>query len=199
MGRIKTTSDAAVVEATFRVIHRLGPVRLTLAEVASEAGLAPATLLQRFGSKRGLLLAVAETAAGGADECFARARARHRSPMKALMTVLDEFASLADTPEALANHLAFLEIDLTDPDFHRLALENARRSIAGYKALLDGAVRAGELSRCNTGRLARAISSLAGGSLLNWAILREGSAKKFLQRDVALLLAPLLSWRQRGP
>src|SRR5579864_2284295 len=105
MGRKKTTSDAAVIEATMRVIQRMGPGRLTLAEVAAEAGLAPATLVQRFGSKRGLLLALAQTGANRADECFARARARHRSPLKALLATLDEIAFLAETPEALANNL----------------------------------------------------------------------------------------------
>jgi len=190
MGRKKTLPDQAVLEATIRVIQRLGPARLTLAEVAREAGLAPATLVQRFGSKRGLLLSLAESAAGGAEQCFARARKRHRSPLRALMAALDEFASLAETPEALANNLAFLEIDLTDPDFHRLALANARATLSGYKALLDDAVRAGELRKCNTARLARAISAMAGGSLLSWAILREGPVKRFLRQDVAVLIGP---------
>ncbi|MCA1563440.1 MAG: TetR/AcrR family transcriptional regulator, partial [Acidobacteria bacterium] len=42
--------------AAIQVMARLGPVRLTLADVAREIGLSPATLVQRFGSKRGLLL-----------------------------------------------------------------------------------------------------------------------------------------------
>jgi AcrR family transcriptional regulator len=188
MGRNKVTPDAAVIAATARVIHRMGPGRLTLAEVAAEAGIAPATLLQRFGSKRGLLLAVAQTAASSAAGCFARVRARHRSPLKALIATLDDIAAMAETPEALANNLAFLEIDLTDPDFHRLALENARATIAGYKRLLDDAVREGEIVKCNTDHVARTIWSIAGGSLLGWAILREGPVVKFMRRDVEVLL-----------
>jgi AcrR family transcriptional regulator len=195
MGRIKVTPDAAVLEATARVINRTGPTRLTLAEVATEAGLAPATLLQRFGSKRGLLLAVAEAGASGAAGCFVRARARYRSPLKALLATLDEVAALAETPEALANNLAFLEIDLTDPDFHRLALENARGTIAGYRRLLDEAVREGEIVKCNTARMARAIWATVGGSLLGWAILRDGEVKKFLRQDVEVLLGLLRTKR----
>ena len=77
MGRPRTKSDAAVLEAAAVVFGRTGP-SFTLADVAKEAGLAPATLVQRFGSKRGLLLALSKTAAEGADACFAQIRARHR-------------------------------------------------------------------------------------------------------------------------
>ena len=59
--RPRTVSDQAILAATARVIGDLGPAKLTLARVASEVGLAPATLVQRFGSKRGLLLALAES------------------------------------------------------------------------------------------------------------------------------------------
>src|SRR5215467_9076921 len=100
MGRKKILPDAVVIEATMRVINRIGPARLTLAEVAAEAGLAPATLVQRFGSKRGLLLSLAETAATGSGDCFSRVRAVHRSPLKAVLAALEEFASMAETPEA---------------------------------------------------------------------------------------------------
>ena len=77
MGRPRTKPDAAVLEAAGRVFGTVGP-GFTLADVAKEAGLAPATLVQRFGSKRGLLLAVSKLAAEGADACFAQIRARHR-------------------------------------------------------------------------------------------------------------------------
>ncbi len=189
VGRKKITPDAAVLAATMRVMNRMGPARLTLAEVASAAGLAPATLVQRFGSKRGLLLALAESATHRAEECFARARAKHRSPIKAVLATLDEIAVMAETPETLVNNLAFLQIDLIDPDFYRLALEDARATIEGYKALLEDAVRAKEIVPCNTARLARAVWSTAGGSLLGWAILREGPVKKFLRQDVEVLLS----------
>jgi AcrR family transcriptional regulator len=191
MGRRKVTPDADVLTATMRVVNRVGPGRLTLADVAAEAGLAPATLLQRFGSKRGLLLAVAEQSMAGVDECFARVRSAHRSPLAAVIASLEEMTHMCDTPEALANNLAFLEIDLTDPDFHRLALAHSRVMLAGYGALLDEAVTAGELVRCDTARLARALSAMAGGSMLNWAILREGTVTQWLREDIETLLGPL--------
>src|SRR6201988_5489051 len=100
MSRRKVTPDADVLTAAFRVISRIGPVRLTLADIAKETGLAPATLLQRFGSKRGLLLAVASQGASGVREDFARIRVMHRSPLRSLDEVARCMAQMAKTPEA---------------------------------------------------------------------------------------------------
>ena len=72
MSRHRTLPDEQVIAAAARVIGRLGPARLTLADVAREAGLAPATLLQRFGSKRGLLLEVARAGTAAEADCFTR-------------------------------------------------------------------------------------------------------------------------------
>ena len=98
---------------------------------------------------------------------------------------------MAETPEALANNLAFLQIDLTDPDFHRLAAEHSRATENGYRALLEEAVAAGELLRCDTARLARVIGALEGGSMLTWAIRREGPVGAWLRRDLETVLKPL--------
>jgi AcrR family transcriptional regulator len=191
MSRHRTLPDEQVIAATVRVIGRTGPARLTLADVAKEAGLAPATLLQRFGTKRGLLLEVARAGSAGVADCFARVRATNRSPLAGIFSAVQMTAQVAETPEVLANSLAFLQIDLTDPDFHRLALENSVATEAGYRALLDEAIAAGELVRCNTARLARVIGALASGSMLAWAIQREGSVATWLRKDLETLLKPM--------
>jgi len=189
--RPKLVEDAALLAGTARVIERLGPVRLTLADVAKEVGLAPATLVQRFGSKRGLLLAVARQGTAGVREEFARIRAAHRSPLAALEGVAECMAQMARTPEALANGLAFFQIDIADPEFHRLALQHARQFRAELRAMLDEAVHAGELRPCATARLANALQGLIGGSLMNWAIHREGKAAAWIAADLETLLRPL--------
>jgi len=188
--RPRTIPDADILMAALRVMARLGPVRLTLADVAREIGLSPATLVQRFGSKRGLLLAVAASGTEGIEACFAMVRAAHRSPLAALIAAATEMSRMATSPEELANHLAFLQIDLSDPDFHRHTLDMSRRTNAGYRAFLDEAVSAGELVPCDTARLARAVSAIAGGSLIGWAIFREGTAEAFVRADLDTLLEP---------
>ncbi|MEV0505631.1 helix-turn-helix domain-containing protein, partial [Streptomyces spectabilis] len=53
MPRPRATSDTQILAATARAIGAHGPGKLTLAHVGAEAGVSPATLSQRFGSKRG--------------------------------------------------------------------------------------------------------------------------------------------------
>jgi AcrR family transcriptional regulator len=170
--RPRETTDAEILAATQRVVSRLGP-SLTLGDVAKEAGVSPATLMQRFGSKRGLLLAFASSGSQNLGDEFARIRLKHRSAIAAVYDVALCVAAMADTPETLSNSLAFLQMDLIDPDFHKHALAHSRGMIAGIKALLDEGVEGGELQRCDTTRLARAVQALIGGSLLQWAIARR--------------------------
>jgi AcrR family transcriptional regulator len=189
--RPRIVSDEDLIDATVRLMARLGPVKLTLAAVAKEAGVTAATLVQRFGSKRGLMLKISAGAAESADACFDMIRAAHpASPLQALLAAGAAMAQMANTPEELANSLAFLQIDITDPEFHKYTLEISRSNVAGYRALLKEAIAAGELKPHDTARMARAINAIAGGSMINWAIFREGSAETWVRRDLETLLAP---------
>jgi AcrR family transcriptional regulator len=78
-------TDEAITAAAATVIGRLGPGKLTLAGVGREIGPSAATLVQRFGSKRGLLLAMVKSAADSVDDCFEMVRAAHQSPLTALV------------------------------------------------------------------------------------------------------------------
>ena len=189
--RPRTVSDEDLINATMRVMSRLGPVKLTLAEVAKEAGVTAATLVQRFGSKRAMMLKISSDAAGSADACFAMVRAAHpRSPLAAIYAAATAMTEHMGTPEELANSLAFLQIDISDPDFHAHTLEMSKKHVAGYRALLRDAIAAGELEPHDTLRMARAINAIAGGSLIAWAIFREGTAERWVRRDVETLLSP---------
>jgi len=189
--RPRTVSDDELIHATIRVMARLGPVKLTLAAVAEDAGVTAATLVQRFGSKRGLMLKISASAAESSDACFDMVRAAHPgSPLAALMAAAAGFAQMAGSPEELANSLAFLQTDITDPEFHVHTLEMSKKNVAGYRALLKDAVAAGELKPHDTARMARAINALAAGSVINWAIFRDGTAERWVRRDLDTLLAP---------
>jgi AcrR family transcriptional regulator len=188
--RPRQTSDAEILAATARVMQRRSPTQLTLADVAKEAGVVPATLIQRFGTKRGLLLALCSTAPGGVPQQFAAARAKHKSPLKALIELYAECTAFAPTPEAMANGLAYLQIDLVDPDFYAITLAQFRAIRDETQKLLDEAVAAGELRKYDTTKLARLIQHVNGGAMLSWAVYREGSVAAWVRRDLEALLRP---------
>ena len=190
MPRPKTVDDDAVLDAAVRVVDRAGPSGLTLASVAEEVGLAPATLVQRFASKRGLLLAVARRGAGDAGASLREAAARHRSPLKALVSGLVALSAPVGSPEAMANQLAFLQVDLSDPEFHALALAHTSGVRDAIRELLDAAASAGELGDADTARLAQAVQTTYNGALITWAIYRRGRLETWLRRELETLLAP---------
>jgi AcrR family transcriptional regulator len=196
--RPRQASDEDILKAAFRAISRLGPGRMTLADVAAEAGVSAAALVQRFGSKRALLLAAAADAATGGDYIFPGLRAKHSSPLAALLGLAECMAVMGTTPEAVANNLAFLQIDLTDPEFHRHALRASAGTQAGIRDLVRDAVRAGELMRCDAGRLAAALQATMNGSLLNWAVHRDGPLERWIRRDLKTVLDPFTIKRARG-
>jgi AcrR family transcriptional regulator len=188
--RPRQTSDEAILMATMCVMQRRSPMDLTLADVAKEAGVVPATLIQRFGTKRGLLLAACRTAPGGVPEQFAAARAKPGSPLKTLIELYVKCSGFASTPEAMANGLAYLQIDLIDPEFRAITLAQFTAIRGETKKLLDDAAAADELKPCNTTDLARLIQQVNGGAMLDWAVYRKGSLAAWLRRSLEGLLAP---------
>ena len=119
-------SDDEIFAAAQRAMTRRGPHELTLADIAAEAGVSAGRLVQRFGSKRRLLLTLAERFAGSAPMVFAGIRSAHQPPLAALHAYAACMAGLAATPEALSRNLAYLQIDLIDPEFRAHLVANAR-------------------------------------------------------------------------
>jgi AcrR family transcriptional regulator len=177
--------------AAQRAISRLAPGELTLADIAKEAGVTAGLLVQRFGSKRDLLLSLSEQFSGGTSEMFAELRKGHRSPLAALRAYSDCMAHLAATPAAFARNFAYLQIDLTDPDFRKHLMKHAAASRLEILKLIKEAIDAKELSpRANAKQLARTIEAVVGGSMLSWAFYQEGSAAKWMRQDLDAILKP---------
>ena len=90
----------------------------------------------------------------------------------------------------MANGLAYLQIDLTDPEFRAVTLAQFRAIREETRKLLDEAMAAREIVKCDTARLARLIQQVNGGSMLDWAVFREGTLAHWLRRDLEALLLP---------
>ena len=193
--RKRKAEDDDVFAALVRVMERAGPAELTLRAIAAEAGVTAAALVQRFGSKRGLLLAHARHAAATGDIGFGPpATMRRVSPLSEIRAAITVYATLAQTPRAALRNLAYLHNDLADPVLRGHLLRSTRAARATYERLLSDAVAAGEL-RADTEvkALARMMQVTLGGSFLAWALYREGSAAEWLRQDLEAMLRPYLA------
>jgi AcrR family transcriptional regulator len=194
--RARKVSDDEIFAATHRATMRLAPNELTLAEIAAEAGVTAGAVAQRFGSKRALLLALAKAAAASTGDFIAQLRAEHRSPLAAVRAYAGCMAGLAQSPAALARNLAYLQIDLADPDFREQLAVQARQTRAGLRDLFEAAVAARELKRgTDVDALARTVEAMIAGSLMTWAFYHDGPAERWIRDDVDAVLAPYLTTR----
>jgi len=194
MSKPRKVSDDDVFNAVHRAMQQHGPHELTLAHIAAEAGVTPGLLVQRFGSKRELLLTLSGRFAGCAPALFKQLRAAHPKPLDAIRAYAACMAGLASTPDALSRNLAYLQIDLTDDAFRANLLANARATRREIESLLRSAVQAGELNKdVDPRRLARTVETIVSGSLMSWACYRQGSAAAWIRRDVDAVLQPYLA------
>jgi len=196
--RPRKVTNQQLFAAAQSAMRKVGPHELTLSAIAKEAGVTAAVLVQRFGSKRALLFSLFEEAANGVNKFMAELAKRHASPLAALFAYADCMAGMAASPAALARNLAYLQIDLTDPDFHKQLVKQARATRAGFRRLVEAAAEVGELSRSvQSAQLARTIEATLNGSMLTWAFYQEGTAATWIRTDLEALLAPHLSQRRK--
>jgi AcrR family transcriptional regulator len=189
MPRPRTIDDATVLDAAGDLLGRIGPANLTLARVSEEVGLSAPTLVQRFGSKRGLLLAIANRAVNWRPTFEAARNRNPRSPLAALVDALCEMTRGVQTPEAMANSVAFLQLDLTDPEFGALTRAAMRDLRELIEEQLRDAVDFGELaSGTDAARLAEAVEVTYNGAMITWAIHRDGRLEDFMRRSLEHVL-----------
>ena len=198
MARPRKASDEQIFAAAYRVMQRLGPAQWTLADIASEAALTAGALVQRFGSKRALLVAIMARFADAGPGMHEALRKRHRSPLAALRPYADQMACLAASKEALAHHLDYLRLDLTDPEMHVHFKRHAEAGRAFFLGMLQDAVAAGQLrGSIDTAVLARLVDANITGSLFTWATYQEGPANTWMRCHLDDFLTPYLARPRR--
>jgi AcrR family transcriptional regulator len=197
--RRRKAEDVDVFAAVVRVMERRGPAELTLREIAAAAGVTAGALVQRFGSKRAMLLAHARYAAATGDTGVSVPHPRTSSPLAALRSVTAMYAQLANSPRAAVRNLAYLHNDLADPALRRHLLRLSRTARVWYEQRLGEAVAAGELRPdVDVQTLARLTEVTLRGSFLCWTLYREGSAAAWLREDLDATLRPYLVRRKNG-
>ena len=189
--------DEAVLAAAGRVFARVGPSRFTLADVANEAGLAAATVVQRFGSKRELMVAFADYAAALARRPFERARGMAASPVEAVRASILLASRGTKDRQELVNSLAFLLEDLADNELRSAAIKHAEWTEDCLFELLEEAVKKGDLNADDTRLLARTLQAAWNGAMVQWALRGKGSLEASIAATIDCVLEPRIV-RHRG-
>jgi len=171
MARPRRISDEAVLAGALKVMFGKGPSEFTLADVAAEAGIAPPTLLQRFGDKRGLILrALAQDNAAFAEAVANAPRTRGRASVIGLFLLLTP--DIRD-PDVLATGLLWLREDFRDPKLNALARARwtmLRKAVAARMPPLP----------VSPALAARLIEAQWQGAFNQWGFFREGSLPDFV-------------------
>jgi AcrR family transcriptional regulator len=149
--------------------------------------------MQRFGSKRGLLLASAARSPVMVLRAVEEAEARNSSPMAALRDFALSSIAHIKHREELGNGLGFVQLDVADPEFRAHALAHSAAIVDSSARLLAAAQRAGELKPdVDVPALARLTLVCFNGALQVWAVNGWGSLPDFLRDQLDMLLAPYL-------
>jgi AcrR family transcriptional regulator len=192
MARPRKVSDEQLLVAAGTVIGRIGP-RFTLADIAAEAGVVAGTLVQRFGSKHGLLTALSRMTIDALPGTIREVTERAGDPLDALRNGLIEPYAPLDDPENAANNLAQLAVDFGDAELRALLAELYEATEAEVAALFRRAVQAGALPAAPpVPQAARILAALVEGSAIRWSVRPDGSLRARMRAD---LDAVLTSWR----
>jgi AcrR family transcriptional regulator len=191
-GRPRTISDERIMAAVAEAVGRVGPARLTLADVARAAGVSTGALVQRYGSKRNLLLAFSGRS-GGLAAAMRAAYQNAPDPVEGLLRAVILGTDAEQSPEQFANHLAFLHLELADPQFRELLARHAAEVRCELEHYVREAVDEGRLATPDVAALAAAVDAIRNGTRLTWAMHRQGELADALRRDLGTLLAPYLT------
>jgi hypothetical protein len=145
-----------------------------------------------------LLLTLMQRFSGSARDMFDALRASAVSPLDTIYAYARCMAQMGETPDALARNFAWLQQDLTDPEFRQYLLVHARATRRELQGLVRDAIDARELrGPLDAAVVARALDVTVTGSLMTWAIFQEGTAVAWVQHDVEAALRPWVVGRAK--
>ena len=152
-----------------------GPAGFTLADLAKVVGVAPATLLQRFGDKQTLI-----------ERAFARDNERFvpwlaglpegRGAEVVVRIYSDATKLFGDNP-SLSDHLLWLREDIRDPALNRLARQR-------FKLFRTEIVKRLPPLPIPPHRAARLLDAQYHGAVVQWALEPRGRLADFVARSL---------------
>jgi AcrR family transcriptional regulator len=192
MPRKRTVPDEALLDAALALVREAGPDALSFGVLAPRAGLAASTIVQRFGTRAGLLRAALGRAWDLLDADTARADAAAGPGPAGVVDLLVRLSGQYDEHGDFPDGLRVLAEDLRDP----VLRERGRAWIDALAAAIER-------------RLAPTTAAVEGlgvlvvahwqGVLTVWAFRRDGPLRPAVQRALEDLLARLTTTGERAP
>lgn len=158
-----------IIRSTYRMMANLGSHRLTLLDIAAEAGVSKALILYHFGTKDALFHAAMQWA-------LERTAARIRRRIEPTKTGAEAVTSLIDAVfvEAKANRDFYLfYLDLVEyaarvPRFGELSATLTEIINGLYAEIIEAGIRDGSFRVKNADLAARHMRALIEGTFLQW-------------------------------
>jgi AcrR family transcriptional regulator len=175
MPRKKQLSDEAVLDAVMPAIFAVGPDRCSLADAAAAAGLSPATLVQRFGSKHAMVVAALELT--NRRNFAALDSLPEDTGAEAVIRIFVERTPGPEHEAMLSDQLLWLRESMADPGINAVSRDyfvRFRQAIELRMPPLPIAPRKAVLL----------VEAQWHGALTQWGIGREGSLRGYVERSL---------------
>ena len=193
MSRSKKLTDDQVLQDAIRFVGKHGVESLTFSTLSKQVGLAPATLVQRFGTKQNLLAMAAERCFSEINNTLDTARQQYASPLKALEEGIVHMSVTIGSPQTYANGLALFAICLSDAEAYVLLQASARQLHNDLRSMLDACVEASELKPLDTDKAAYALHALYEGTITTWSMHKEGTAADWVRKHFKIFIQPYVA------
>lgn len=187
MPRIKHKTDEEVLDELLPAILVAGVDRITLKEMGAVAGLSPATLLQRFGSRIELIEAALDRSTERLERSLGEPLAEGADAREGLVRWLADLTGPIADRQLLVGSFQVLGRDILVAARNRRArrhLELVRRRIATGLAGMGFAPEA-------AARQAALVEAHWHGLVIQWAVHGEGTLEGWVRDGLARLLDQL--------
>ena len=175
MARTKQLSDETVLEAVMLVIFGKGPREFTLGEAGRAAGLSAGTLLQRFGSKQGLVIAALELA--NRRNFAALDRLPEATGAEAIIRIFVDRTPGPEHEHLVSDQLLWLRESMADVAVNAVSRDYF---VQFRKALADRM----PVMAIPADQAVLLVEALWHGSMIQWGIGRDGHLRAYVERNL---------------
>ena len=178
MPRPKRVTDDEVLDAAISVLAERGMGAFTLSEIAAKAGLARATLIQRFGDRDAILRLMAE------HEVAATRHYLDSLPVevgpRGLWRFIDEIVRSMGPGDGFAVRVAIAAMEAREPEL---------RALAGQRyALVQDAMAARIPEHPDRQEIARTLHAVIAGATMQWVASEHPDLTAYVLDQIARAL-----------